>query len=314
MKVTEHLSLATEPLISFELVPPKRGASLDKLLGVVEELKMHHPPFIDVTSHAAEASYEETPQGVERRIRRKRPGTLGLCAIIQHNYNVDAVPHVLCKGYTKEETEDFLIDLHYSGIRNILALRGDERNYQKPMQNDRSANNYAADLVRQIAALNKGQYLHELLDSIPANFCIGVAGYPEKHPEALSLETDIQHLKAKVDAGAEYIVTQMFFNNDRYFRFVELCQEEEIRVPIIPGIKVLTSQKQLQSIPAAFYTEIPGELSGAIISSPEHAQEIGVEWAAKQVQELLNRKVPAVHFYVMQNAQPVLQVLQKIGA
>ena len=265
MKVIEHLSQATEPLISFEIVPPTRGGNLEKLLTVVEQLRRFSPPFIDVTSHAAEATYEETLQGVRRKISRKRPGTLGLCTIIQQKYKIDAVPHILCRGYTREETEDFLIDVHYSGIQNVLALRGDYCNYQKIIQDDRSVNTYARDLVQQVAALNKGRYLHELLDSLATNFCIGVAGYPEKHHEAPSPEADIQHLKEKVDAGAEYIVTQMFFDNAHYFRFVD-----------------------------------------------PNAKEIGVEWTTQQVQELLNRNVSAIHFYVMQNAQPVLQVLQNI--
>ena len=312
MKVIEHLSQATEPLISFEIVPPTRGGNLEKLLTVVEQLQRFSPPFIDVTSHAAEATYEETPQGVQRRVSRKRPGTLGLCTIIQQKYKIDAVPHILCRGYTREETEDFLIDAHYSGIQNVLALRGDYCNYQKIIQDDRSVNTYARDLVQQVAALNKGRYLHELLDSLATNFCIGVAGYPEKHHEAPSPEADIQHLKEKVDAGAEYIVTQMFFDNAHYFRFVELCRNKGITVPIIPGLKVLTSQKQVQAIPKSFYIEMPSELSKAVTSSPEHAKEIGVKWTTQQVQELLNRNVPAIHFYVMQNSQPVLQVLQNI--
>ena len=215
MRVTEHLERADRPLISFEIIPPLRGGNIQSLLALIDDLVRYRPPFIDITSHAAEAIYDETPRGIMRRVKRKRPGTLGVCALIQNKYNIDAVPHVLCHGFTREETEDFLIELKYLGIDNVLAVRGDDSGYQKPIQPGRSINRFAEDLVRQITGMNAGHYLEQdLLDAEPTKFCVGVGGYPEKHFEAPNLETDIRH--AKVEAGAEYIVTQMFFDNRKY--------------------------------------------------------------------------------------------------
>lgn len=315
MKVTEHLAQADGPLISFEIIPPLRGGNLQDLLGLIEDLVEHHPPFIDITSHPAQVVLEETPEGLQRRVKRKRPGTLGVCALIQNKYNIDTVPHVLCQGFTREETEDFLIELKYLGIENVLAVRGDESSYEKPLRFGRSVNCYAEDLVRQIADMNRGKYLEEgLLDAEPSDFCIGVGGYPEKHCEAPNLETDIQRAKAKVDAGGEYIVTQMFFDNRHYFRYVELCREAGIEVPIIPGLKILTRETHLQSIPRTFHCEIPYELSRQVMAAetPDEVKEIGVAWAVKQSQELLDRGAPAVHYYVMTSAVAVRKVLEQL--
>jgi len=253
MKVIEHLEQAHQPLISFEIIPPLRGGNLAKLMRLVEDLAEHRPPFIDITSHAAEAVFEETRGGYQRRIKRKRPGTLGVCALIQNKYGIDAVPHVLCQGFTRQETEDFLIELRYLGIDNVLAIRGDDNGYVKPLKEGRTRNVHAADLIAQITALNHGHYLEELLDADPTSFCVGAAGYPEKHFEAPNLHSDVRWVKQKVDAGAEYIVTQMFFDNAHYFQFVDLCQAEGVSVPIIPGIKLLTTQRHLRSIPRTFY-------------------------------------------------------------
>lgn len=315
MKVIEHLAQASRPLISFEIIPPLRGGNVKHLLALIDDLVRYEPPFIDITSHAAEVIYEETPQGLQRRVKRKRPGTLGVCALIQNKYNIDAVPHVLCQGFTREETEDFLIELKYLDIDNVLAVRGDDSGYQKPLQHGRSANLYALDLVRQIAAMNRGKYLEDgLLDAEPSDFCIGVAGYPEKHFEAPNLLVDIRRTKEKVEAGGEYIVTQMFFDNRHFFHYVEECRRQGIEVPIIPGLKVLTSKNHLTSIPRIFHVEIPLELSEEVLAAkPEHVLEIGVEWARKQAEELLNRKVPAVHFYVMQSAKAIRMLLDKLG-
>ena len=250
MKVTEHLARATRPLISFEIIPPLRGGTIRQLMALIDDLVAFDPPFIDTTSHGAQIVYEETPQGLQRKVKRKRPGTLGVCALIQNKYNIDAVPHVICHGFTREETEDFLIELKYLGIDNVLAIKGDEHGYKKPLTMGRSANTYALELVEQIVAMNNGRYLEEdLLDAEPSDFCIGVAGYPEKRFEAPNLETDIRYARAKVDAGGEYIVTQMFFNNEHYFRYVELCRAQGIEVPIIPGLKILATKKQLASLP-----------------------------------------------------------------
>ncbi len=314
MKVIEHIEKAKEPFISFELIPPKRGGDIKKLLEVIDDIAKYHPPFIDITSHSAEVIYEETPQGIKKKVKRKRPGTLGICALIQNKYNIDAVPHILSKGFSREETEDFLIELSYLGIENVLAIRGDDNGYSKPIPEGKSANIYAEDLVRQIIAMNKGQYLEEsLLDAEPSNFCIGVSGYPEKHFESPNLNTDIRHAKAKVDAGADYIVTQMFYDNKVYFDYVEACRKEGINVPIIPGIKIITNKAHLINIPKNFYINIPSELADEVESaSPDQVMDIGVEWAAKQVEDLLNHNVPCAHFYIMQNSKPVQKLMERL--
>lgn len=315
MKVTEHLANAKNPLISFEIIPPKRGGDIKALLDVLEDIVKYAPPFIDITSHAAEVVYEEGQGGtLQMRVKRKRPGTLGICALVQNKYNIDAVPHVICNGFTKEETEDFLIELHYLGIDNVLAIRGDESGYKKKTSFGRSINEYASDLVGQISDMNDGKYLEDsLLDADPTNFCVGIAGYPEKHFEAPNVATDIKHTKQKVDNGADYIVTQMFFDNKNYYDYVEKCRKQGIEIPVIPGLKLLTSKKQMQSLPKNFYIDIPAELSEEIeAAKPEHVVDIGIEWAVKQVEDLLNHNVPAIHFYIMQNSKPITKLMGKL--
>jgi methylenetetrahydrofolate reductase (NADPH) len=315
MKVIEHIEKAKNPLISFEIIPPKRGGNVKQLLRVLDDIVKYNPPFIDITSHAAEVMYEETSDGgMQMKVKRKRPGTLGLCALIQNKYNIDAVPHVLCSGFTREETEDFLIELHYLGIDNVLAVRGDDSAFKKPLKFGRSMNEYAVDLVKQINGLNQGKYIEDgLLDAEPMDICVGVGGYPEKHFEAPNLATDIKHTKEKIDAGASYIVSQMFYSNKFYFDYVELCRKEGISAPIIPGLKVITSKAQIKSIPKNFFIDIPQELAEEVeAAKPEHVMEVGVEWTKKQVEELLNKNVPAVHFYVMQNSQPIKLLMNKL--
>ena len=314
MKVIEHLNNARNPLISFELIPPKRGGDIKGLLSVLDDITKYNPPFIDITSHAAEVIYEETSTGIKKKVKRKRPGTLGICALIQNKYNIDAVPHVLTKGFTREETEDFLIELNYLQIQNVLAIRGDDSGYEKPLPEGKSKNPYAVDLVKQIVSMNNGKYLEDsLLDARPTDFCIGVSGYPEKHFEAPNLKTDVKYVKEKVDAGAEYVVTQMFYDNSYYFKFVDLCREMRINVPIIPGLKILTSRAHLTSVPKNFYINIPDEFSDEVMAAkPEHVLDIGVEWAAKQVEELLNKNVPSVHFYIMQNSKPIIKLMERL--
>jgi len=314
MKVIEHIEKADSTLISFEIIPLKRGGKLENLLVIMDDLKKFNPPFIDVTSHAAEVEYQEKAEGIKKKVKRKRPGTLGICALIQHKYNIDAVPHLLCTGFTREETEDVLIDFRYLGIENVFVIRGDERVYKKPRQEGKTINLHASNLVNQVSDMNKGQYLEEMLDTDASSFCIGVAGYPEKHFEAPNMETDIQFLKEKVMAGANYIVTQMLFNNQYYFQFVDQCNKQSITVPIIPGIKIITRKQQLYNIPKTFHIDIPYELSQEIYEAkPEHVQEIGINWAAKQAEELINRNVPAVHFYIMGSSEPIKQVMKKLG-
>jgi len=312
MKVTEHLATASKPLISFEIIPPTRGGDLPSLLELIEDLAKHRPPFIDITSHAAEVVYDDTPDGVRRRVTRKRPGTLGICALIQNKYNIDAVPHVLCEGFTREESEDFLIELHYLGIDNVLAVRGDSTGRQKPLYDGRSRNDHASDLISQITRMNEGQYLEDVADAYPTNFCIGSAGYPEKHFEAPNLKTDVERVKQKVDAGAEYVVTQMFFDNQHYVSFVDECRDQGINVPIIPGLRILTNARQLSSIPRTFHCDIPEMLAHEIASAPDRARDIGVAWAIEQVRGLLDSGVPSVHFFVMSRAGAVTDVLRAL--
>ena len=314
MKVIEHLEKAKNPLISFELIPPKRGGDIKGLLSVLDDVSKYNPPFIDITSHAAEVIYEETSTGIQKKVKRKRPGTLGICALIQNKYNIDAVPHVLTKGFTREETEDFLIELDYLQIQNVLAIRGDDSGYDKPIPEGKSKNRFASELVSQIMNMNRGKYLEDsLLDARPTDFCVGVSGYPEKHFEAPNLKTDVKFVKEKVDAGADYVVTQMFYDNKYYFKFVEQCREIGINVPIIPGLKLLTSRAHLTSVPKNFYINIPDGLADEVMSAkPEHVTDIGIEWAEKQVEELLNKNVPSVHFYIMQNSKPIVKLMERL--
>lgn len=311
--IAETLANARTPLISYEIIPPKRGTSVDDVMRVVDDLVRFEPPFIDVTSHAAQAYYEELPDGsMRRRVRRKRPGTLGICATIQARHGIAAVPHLLCAGFTREETEDALIELHYLGVNNVMALRGDEHGEPRPISPDRSRNESAADLVHQIADMNAGHYLEDLLDARGTDFCVGVAGYPEKHIAAPNRAWDIAELKRKVDAGAHYIVTQMFFDNRHYFRFVEECRAAGITVPIVPGLKVLTTEKHLTSLPKSFFLDMPEELVGEVQAAPQHAREIGIRWAIRQGEELLGAGVPYLHFYILQSAVAISRVVESL--
>lgn len=298
------------PIISFEIIPPLRGDSINNIISLLDELAKYRPPFIDVTSHAAEVVH--APDGIRQASVKKRPGTLGICALIQHHYKTEAVPHVLCKGFTREETEDFLIDLSYLGITNMMALQGD--GHQKKIPEDRTANTYAVDLVRQIDGLNQGKYLHQINPASGTAFCIGVAGYPEKHKDAPDQDIDIQYLKEKIKAGAQYIVTQMFFDNKYYFDFVRKCRDAGIAVPIVPGLKILSSPKQLISIPDAFNVNLPDDLIREVSSTRvESALEVGVSWAYQQAEGLLQQGAPGIHLYVMQNAKPVQLLMKKMG-
>lgn len=314
MKVVEHLDRAIDPLLSYEIIPPRRGGSAEQILSVVEELMPYDPPFIDMTSHAAQVSFDKQGDGTWRRnVKRKRPGTLGLCAAIEARFGIDTVPHILCRGFTREETEDALIELNYLGIQNVMALTGDDPGYEKPLANDRSRNEHSLDLVRQVARMNDGHYLEELVDAAPTDFCVGVGGYPEKHYEAPNLGWDVLHLKRKVDAGAEYVVTQMFFDNQKYFDFVERCRDVGITVPIIPGLKILTKRSHLRFIPRTFHVDIPEALSAAVEEAPdEYVTDAGIEWAIRQSEELLAAGVPCLHFYIMSSAATVKRVVEPL--
>ena len=315
MKVIEHLARATRPLISYEIIPPLRGGTLRSLLELIEDLVPFAPPFIDITSHAAEVVYEEGGASIERKVKRKRPGTLGVCALIQNKYDIDAVPHILCNGFTREETEDALIELKYLGIENVLAVRGDDSGYVKPLRDGRTANRYALELVQQICDMNRGRYLEkELLDADRSDFCVGISGYPEKHFEAPNLVTDIAWTRKKVEVGADYIVTQMFFDNRHYYAYVEQCRAAGIEVPIIPGLKIVTTRAHLTSLPANFHVDIPLELTDAVATAKDAAEvrEIGVEWALRQTEDLLAHGASSIHFYIMQSSQAIKKLMERL--
>ena len=314
MKAIELYERATDPLISYEIIPPKRGSSIRDVLAVVEALMPFNPPFIDVTSHSAQVDYEEMPDGtLRRKVKRKRPGTLGLCAAIKSRFGIEAVPHLLCTGFTREETEEALIELNYLDIHNVMALRGDDNGYRKPLRPDRSANQYACDLVEQITAMNRGEYLEDLIDAAPTDFCIGVAGYPEKHFEAPNFTWDVLNLKRKIDAGAHYVVTQMFFDNQAYFKFVDRCRAVGIDAPIVPGLKILTTKRQLQSLPRSFHVSVPEALAAEVEEArDDQVRDIGVEWAIRQSEELLSAGVPYLHYYIMQRADTVSRVVEAL--
>lgn len=312
MTIVEILDRAAEPLISYEIIPPVRGSSAEDIMAVVEDLMPFDPPFIDVTSHSAEAHYEELPDGTwRRRVKRKRPGTIGICAAIKSRYGVETVPHILCHGFTRSETEDALIELNYLGIKNVMALHGDDTGFQKTVPPGTGVNTAATDLVRQIHAMNQGRYLEELMDAKPTDFCIGVAGYPEKHFKAPNMTWDILYLKKKVDAGAHYITTQMFFDPEHYVRFVERCRDVGIDVPIIPGIKVLTTKRHLHLLPSRFHVTVPEALAAEVEeAAPEHVRDVGIEWALRQCEALLSAGAPCIHFYVMQQSATVRRVVE----
>ncbi len=313
MRVTEHLDRATQTLFSFEIIPPKRGGSVRDIIDIVAQVAPLKPPFIDVTSHAAEAEYEERADGtIRRRVRKKRPGTISICGIIQNRWGIDTVPHLLCAGFTREETEDAVIELNYLGITNVLAIRGDVPNYVGRVDPHRTRNRTAADLVSQLADLRQGRYLDELEGSAPIDMCVGVGGYPEKHFEAPNLKTDIQRLKEKIEAGAQYIVTQLFFDNAYFIEFEQRCREAGITVPIIPGLKLLDSARQLATIPRHFHVTIPEALADEVQANPKHAPEIGRRWALQQTRDLIARGAPCVHFYVMNDASQVVELVREL--
>jgi len=316
MKVTEHLKNANgKTLFSFEIIPPKKGKKIQELYDNIDPLIEFNPPFIDVTTSREEYIYIEKKGLFDRKITRMRPGTLGICAAIKHKYEVDTIPHVLCGGFTKEETEYLLVDCHYLGINNVMALRGDAMPHQKYFEPTKGGHHYATDLVQQIHKLNQGTYLHEVVevDNKP-DFCIGVAGYPEKHIESPSLHSDLLRLKEKVDAGADYVVTQMFFDNQRYFKFVTMAREMGITIPIIPGIKPLAIQKHLQLLPQVFKIDLPEALIKEVngCSSNTQIRQVGVEWAIQQSKELLDFGVPVLHYYSMGKSDNIKAIASQL--
>ena len=316
MKVTEHIKKASgKTLFSFEVIPPQKGSSIQELYNNIDPLMEFKPPFIDVTTSREQYIYIEKDGLLDRKITRMRPGTVGICAALKYKYNVDAVPHVLCGGFTREETEYLLVDCHYLGIHNVMALRGDAMSHQKYFEPTNGGHTYAIDLVKQIKNLNCGKYLHDVVEAHDkANFCIGVAGYPEKHIEAPSLQTDLKRLKEKVEAGAEYVVTQMFFDNKKYFEFIGAARKIGIEVPIIPGIKPLAVKRHLNVLPQVFKIDLPEELIKGVekCKDTNEVRALGVEWSIAQCKELLQAGVPVLHFYSMgksDNVQAIASAL-----
>ncbi len=316
MKVIDHLRKEQGTLLSFEILPPLKGKDIRSIYEGIDPLMEFKPSFINVTYHREEVIYKERGHGLLQKVRvRKRPGTIGICATIKAKYDIDTVPHLICGGFSREETEDALIEMNFLGIDNVLALRGDATKGEAHFIPERDGHAHAVDMVRQIQALNRGQYLHEEEEeAAPTDLCIGAACYPEKHPEALNLGTDLAYLKQKVDAGAEYLVTQMFFDNAKYFAFVDQCRAEGITVPIIPGLKPLTNLRHIQFIPKTFHVDLPDDLAKALVKcrTDKEVDQLGVEWAVAQAQELKQMGVPCLHFYTMGRSGAVRRVLERV--
>lgn len=314
MHVVEHLLNTKNPTVSLEIIPPKRGRNIQQLHDAIESVLPFKPPFIDVTSHAAEVIWEEMPDGsFKKKVKRKSPGTFGLCAAIKYKYNLEPVPHILCGGFTREETEDALIELNYLGISNVLAIRGDKNNIREIPQ-DRSVNPYAIDLVKQIDGMNRGHYLDELIDAARTDFCVGVACYPEKHFECPNSDFGLKILKEKEDSGAHYAVSQMFYDTQKFIQFVKDARAYGITMPIIPGMKIMTSKRQLTKLPAIFHIDIPVELMERMMAAKDRKEEIqvGIDWAQRQSIQLLEAGFPYLHFYIMSNTRPFLKLMDQL--
>ncbi len=316
MKVTDLLASATQPIISLEILPPTKGKSIESIYSHLDPLMEFKPSFVNVTYHRAEQVFKKRSDGSIHRVEiRKRPGTIGICAAIMNKYKVEAIPHLICGGFSKEETENALIDLHYLGVKNVLALRGDAAANEKFFNPQPNGHRYAEDLVNQVVNLNNGKYLEEdLIDGIKTDFCIGVAGYPEKHIESPNVDTDIYYLKRKVELGSHYVVSQMFFNNAHYYNYVARCRENGINVPILTGLKPITNQKQLTIIPSIFNVEIPVDLYTEMMKAktPEACDKVGEEWLYEQCKDLLKNGAPVLHFYTLGKPQVIYNVLKRL--
>lgn len=316
MTITEILNQPNHSRFSIELLPPLKGQHIDSIYRTMDALMPFNPAFVDVTYHREEYVYREVGPGLlQKRTVRKRPGTVGICAALMNRYEIETVPHIICGGFSVEETENALIDLDFVGVRNVLALRGDAIRSEGRFKAEADGHAYAIDLVDQIVDLNKGVYLDpDLKNTMATSFCIGVAGYPEKHFEAPNPDSDLRWLKQKVDHGAEYIITQMFFDNRRYFDFVDRCRDNGIDVPIIPGIKPLTTATQLNVLPQVFHVDLPDELVAAVEAAKtrDQVKEAGIAWCTRQAEELLDRGVPTLHFYTMGKANPTVEIARRV--
>ncbi len=316
MKITDHISTAKDTLFSFEILPPLKGQDINQIYAGIEPLMEFNPPFIDVTYHREEFIMKPLPDGTFRRITtRKRPGTVAICAAIMNKFKVDAVPHLICGGFNREETENALIDLHFLGIDNVLVLRGDNLKHETVFVPELDGNTNALELLDQVKRMNAGKYEDEdLVNPVHTDFCIGVAGYPEKHQDAPNMKSDMLWLKKKVDSGAEFITTQMFFDNKAYFDFVDKCRKAGMEVPIIPGIKPIATKKQLTVLPKVFHIDIPEALSDAVEKAKDDKQvkEIGIEWAIAQCKELKAKGAPVLHFYTMGKSEATRQIASAV--
>ncbi len=316
MKVIDHIRQAKDTLVSFEILPPLKGKTINSIYEHLDPLMEYKPAFINVTYHRSEHVFKKKADGTFDKVEvRKRPGTVGICAAIMNYYHVDAVPHLICGGFNKRETEDALIDLNFIGVDNVLVLRGDAARNESVFEPEADGHRYAIDLLKQVVNLNNGIYLEEdIRDGFRTKFSIGVAGYPEKHFEAPNMDSDINYLKAKVEAGAEYIVTQMFFDNQKYFDFVKRCREAGIEVPIIPGLKPIATKRQLAVLPRTFHVDIPKELSVEIMKckTDTDVEEVGAEWLLAQSRELKAGKVPALHYYTLGKPHLVCKVMKEL--
>lgn len=319
MRIDQHIANAQkkgQTLFTFEILPPLKGQTIHDIYQNIDPLMEFNPPFINVTYHREQVVYKRLPNGLlEQKVVRKRPGTVGICAALMNRYQVDPVPHLLCGGFSKEDTENALIDLDFLGVENVLALRGDGMQDQMYFVPEADGHTYASELVEQIVEMNQGQYLdEELANNHATNFSIGVAGYPEKHFEAPSLNVDVSHLKKKVDAGANYIVTQLFFDNKKYFEFVDKCREAGITVPIIPGLKPIATKRHLSMLPHRFHVDLPDELAMAVMQAKDNAEvrQIGVEWAIQQSKELKAAGIPVIHFYSMGKSDNIYAIAKEM--
>lgn len=316
MKIIDHIKQAENTLFSFEILPPLKGDSIDSIYKGIDPLMEFKPSFIDVTYHREDYVEKKRPDGSFTKIStKKRPGTVAICAAVMHKYKIDTVPHIICGGFTKEDTENALIDLNFLGIDNVLALRGDNAKNENMFTPETAGNSNSLDLIHQIKNMNNGIYIdEELTNANVTNFCIGAAGYPEKHHDAPNMKTDLKFLKRKIETGAEFIVTQMFFDNQKYFDFVKKCRENDINVPIIPGIKPLTTKSQLQLLPKLFHIDLPDALTDEVeqAKNNEDVKKIGIEWCVQQCKELINAKVPVLHFYTMGKSDATKLICSKI--
>ena len=314
MKVTEHLAEAKNTLFSFEVLPSLKGRDIQNLFDGIEPLLEFNPSFINVTYHREEFVFKKLNNGLHEKLSaRKRPGTVSICAAIKNKYRIDTVPHLICGGFSRDETELALIDMHYLGMDNLLALRGDPVKGETHFSPEKDGHGNASTLVRQIAEMNNGHYLDdEIVEGIPTNFCIGIAGYPEKHFEAQNMKTDLRNLKEKVDAGADYIVTQLFFDNSKYFAFVDECRKIGINVPIIPGLKPITTTKHISFLPKTFHIDIPEILADELdkCKTNEQVMETGIEWGIQQTKELIAGGAPCIHYYTMGKSEAVKRIVK----